>query len=85
MPCSSTPARTRFSTYSRERLSSTDAAILTEYREAPEVTRTRMYLEALNEVLPKVGSVVVTQDGQMSPVPLFNLRDAQPRAAGGAQ
>ncbi len=60
-------------------------SILTEYREAPEVTRTRMYLEALNEVLPKVGSVVVTQDGQMAPVPLFNLRDAQPRAAGGAQ
>jgi hypothetical protein len=38
-----------------------------------------MYLETLNEVLPKIGSVVVQQPGQMSPVPLFNLRDAQPQ------
>jgi membrane protease subunit HflK len=55
-------------------------SILTEYRVAPEVTRTRMYLETLNEVLPKIGSVVVVQDGQMSPVPLLNLRDAKPAA-----
>lgn len=51
-------------------------AILVEYRGAPEVTRTRMYLEALNGVLPKVGSVLVVQDGQVGPLPLFNLRDA---------
>ncbi|MFY8134517.1 MAG: FtsH protease activity modulator HflK [Aquimonas sp.] len=57
------------------------SAILTEYRTAPEVTRTRMYLETLNEVLPKIGSVVVQQDGQISPVPLINLRDAQPQPA----
>jgi membrane protease subunit HflK len=37
-----------------------------------------MYLEALREVLPRVGSVVVVQEGQMSPLPLLNLRDAQP-------
>lgn len=55
-------------------------SILTEYRSAPEVTRTRMYLEALNEVLPKVGSVVVVQEGNVPPVPLLNLRNAQPRA-----
>lgn len=58
-------------------------SILTEYRGAPEVTRTRMYLEAMNEMLPKIGSVVVVQDGQMSPLPLLNLRDAKPAA--GAQ
>ncbi len=51
-------------------------AILVEYRGAPEVTRTRMYLEALNGVLPKVGSVLVVQDGQVGPLPLFNLREA---------
>jgi len=28
-------------------------------------------------VLPKIGSIVVTQDGQTSPLPLLNLRDAQ--------
>ncbi|MCG6118601.1 MAG: FtsH protease activity modulator HflK [Aquimonas sp.] len=58
------------------------SSILTEYRVAPEVTRTRMYLETLNEMLPNVGSVVVQQKGAMPPVPLINLRDAQPAAAG---
>lgn len=57
-------------------------AILAEYRAAPEVTRTRMYLEALGTVLPNVGSVIVTQDGQVPPVPLLNLRDAQPNQGG---
>jgi len=53
-------------------------SILVEYRNAPDVTRTRMYLEAIDRVLPTVGSVVVTQKGQMPPLPLLNLRDAQP-------
>ena len=57
-------------------------SILAEYREAPEVTRIRMYLETLNEVLPNIGSVVVTQKGQMSPLPLLNLRDAAPAPTG---
>ena len=57
-------------------------SILAEYRAAPDVTRTRMYLEALGAVLPNVGSVIVTQDGQMPPVPLLNLRDAQPNQGG---
>ena len=54
-------------------------AVLAEYRNAPEVTRSRLYLEALRKTLPKAGSVVVVQDRQMPPVPLLNLRDAQPR------
>ena len=52
-------------------------AVLAEYKHAPEVTRTRLYLEALDKVLPKIGSVVVVQDGQANPLPLLNLRDAQ--------
>jgi membrane protease subunit HflK len=58
------------------------SSVLAEYRQAPEVTRSRMYLEALNKTLPKVGSVLVVQDGQMPPVPLLNLRDAQPKKEG---
>jgi len=50
-------------------------AILAEYRDAPDVTRTRMYLEALNQLLPRVGSVYVADDGQNSPLPLLNLRE----------
>lgn len=52
------------------------SAVLGEYRAAPEVTRSRMYLEALHRALPRAGSVLVVQDGQMPPVPLLNLRDA---------
>jgi modulator of FtsH protease HflK len=55
-------------------------SILAEYRGAPDVTRSRMYLETIDQVLPKIGAVVVTQKGQMPPLPLLNLRDAQPAA-----
>lgn len=54
-------------------------AVLAEYRSAPEVTRSRMYLEAMGEALPRVGSVLIVQDGQVPPLPLLTLRDAQPR------
>jgi membrane protease subunit HflK len=53
-------------------------AVLAEYRNAPDVTRSRLYLETLNETLPRIGSVLVVQEGQVPPVPLLNLRDAQP-------
>lgn len=48
-------------------------AVLTEYRRAPEVTRTRLYLEALQKVLPQAGAVMVVQEGQVAPLPLLNL------------
>lgn len=45
-----------------------------EYQRAPEVMRTRLYLEAMDEVLPAVGKLfIVDQDGGMPPVPLLNL------------
>jgi membrane protease subunit HflK len=52
-------------------------SVLAEYRNVPEVTRSRLYLETLNNVLPKIGSVVVVQDGQIPPLPLLNLPNAQ--------
>jgi membrane protease subunit HflK len=55
--------------------------VLAEYRNAPGVTRSRMYLETLGQALPKIGSVVVMQEGQTAPLPLLNLRDAQPLRA----
>jgi membrane protease subunit HflK len=55
------------------------SALLTEYRAVPEVTRSRLYLETLNELLPRVGSIVVMQEGQMSPLPLLNLPETQPQ------
>jgi modulator of FtsH protease HflK len=48
------------------------SAVLDEYRDAPEVTRTRLYLEALHETLPRIGSVFVMEEGQV--LPLLNMR-----------
>jgi membrane protease subunit HflK len=52
-------------------------SILAEYKVAPEVTRRRMYLETLSEILPRVGSVLVMQEGATAPLPLLQLRDGQ--------
>lgn len=49
-------------------------AIVEEYRNAPEVTRRRMYLEMLDEVLPQLGQVYVVEPGGVSPLPLLNLQ-----------
>jgi membrane protease subunit HflK len=63
------------------------SAVLAEYEQAPEVTRTRLYLETLNEILPEVGQVLVVQDGQVGPLPLLDVnRDGgRGRGPGGEQ
>jgi len=48
-------------------------AILTEYAEAPEVTRRRLYLEMIDEVFPSIGQIYVVEEGQTQPLPLLNL------------
>jgi len=48
-------------------------AIVEEYRNAPEVTRKRMYLEMMDEVLPRLGQIYVVEPGGVSPIPLMNL------------
>lgn len=57
------------------------SAVLTEYRQAPEVTRSRLYLETLHEVLPNIGKILVVQDDQVPPVPLLNLDRARTQEA----
>jgi membrane protease subunit HflK len=48
--------------------------ILKEYKNAPDVTRTRMYLETMKDVLPTVEQVyVIDKEQQQSPIPLLNL------------
>jgi len=47
--------------------------ILKEYRNAKDVTRTRMYLETMQEILPSVQSIYVMDKNQNSPLPLLNL------------
>ncbi len=48
-------------------------ALLAEYQKAPGVTKRRLYLETLAEVLPRVQSKIVVDDGASSVLPLLNL------------
>jgi membrane protease subunit HflK len=48
-------------------------AIYDAYRQAPEVTRTRMYLETMTKVLPQVRSKIIVDDGLKGVLPLLNL------------
>lgn len=48
-------------------------ALYDEYKKAPVVTRRRIYLEALAEILPKVGRKLVVDDKSRGILPLFDL------------
>jgi membrane protease subunit HflK len=48
-------------------------ALLAEYSKAPEVTRERMYLETMTEILPLFERKVIIDDGATSLLPLLNL------------
>jgi len=63
------------------------SAILAEYKQAPEVTRRRLFLEMVNENLPKAGQVLVVQDGQQGPLPLMDIGASQrsSKSSGGSK
>lgn len=48
-------------------------AIVTEYLTAKEVTRRRMYLEAMQDILPNVERVYVMDKGKQNLLPFLNL------------
>jgi membrane protease subunit HflK len=48
-------------------------AIYKEYAKAPSVTRKRLYLEALNEILPKISKKIIVDQNQKNLVPLLSL------------
>ena len=48
-------------------------SIYTEYRKAPEVTRTRIYLETMNKILPEAGRKVILDEDLEGVLPLMNL------------
>lgn len=50
--------------------------ILKEYQISPEITRKRIYLETMQQVLPTVESVYVIDEGQTAPIPFLNLNSA---------
>lgn len=48
-------------------------AVLTEYRKAPDVTRRRLYIEAMGEVLPKIERRILVDESVEGVLPLLNL------------
>ena len=49
-------------------------AVFTQYQKAPEVTRQRIYLETLGEVLPKMGRKVIVDERGQQVLPLLQLQ-----------
>jgi modulator of FtsH protease HflK len=50
-------------------------ALLAEYTKAPEVTRRRIYIETLQEVMPSIRSKIIIDEQTKSILPLLNLND----------
>lgn len=50
-------------------------AIYKEYIRAPLVTRKRLYLEAINDILPKINKKIIFDEKQKNILPLLNLGD----------
>ncbi len=48
-------------------------ALYREYVKAPEVTKRRIYLETMEEVIPKLGKKVITDDQGNNVLPLLNM------------
>ena len=50
-------------------------AIRSEYQKAKEVTRRRLYLEAMQEILPQVKEIYVIDGNTNSPIPILQLKE----------
>jgi membrane protease subunit HflK len=53
-------------------------AQLTEYEKAPEVTRKRLYLEAMEEILSQAGGKTIIDESVRGVLPLLNLDQGPP-------
>jgi modulator of FtsH protease HflK len=49
------------------------SALYKEYIKAPEVTKRRLYLETLGNVLPRLGNIIITDQKGNSLLPLLNM------------
>jgi len=45
-----------------------------EYIKAPEVTKRRIFLETMQDVIPKMGQKIITDDEGNSVIPLLQLQ-----------
>lgn len=48
-------------------------SLYAEYAKAPEVTRRRIYLETMSDVIPKLGSKIITDDSGSNVLPLLQM------------
>ena len=53
-------------------------AILEEYIKAPEVTKRRLYLEAMQEVIPRLGRKIIIDEEAQQILPLLQLNQDTP-------
>jgi modulator of FtsH protease HflK len=49
------------------------SAVLQEYIKAPEITRTRLYLETMSEILPQTGQKIIVDDSMRQLLPILPL------------
>ena len=49
------------------------SAVLQEYVKAPEITRTRLYLETMSEILPQMGQKIIVDDSLRQLLPILPL------------
>jgi len=59
-------------------------AVLDEYQRAPEVTRRRLYLEAMTTILPEVKALYIVDGAQKTLIPWLPLETGGTPAAGAA-
>jgi membrane protease subunit HflK len=58
-------------------------AVYNEYRKAPEITKTRIYLETMNRILPQIQRKVIIDQDLRSVLPLLNLDTSAKGGDGG--
>lgn len=56
-------------------------ALLTQYDKAPDITRQRLYLETMAEVIPNLGGKIILDEAASQFLPLMHLQQPQPAAA----
>jgi modulator of FtsH protease HflK len=49
------------------------SAVLQQFIKAPEITRTRLYLETMGEILPQTGQKIIVDESLRQPLPILPL------------
>lgn len=52
-------------------------ALLEQYEKAPDITRQRLYLETMSEVIPQLGGKIILDDSAKQFLPLMHLQQPQ--------